>query len=92
LCAFYDNIKVRNILIPKFGNFTLVCKLEVREEKENVIQKNNNKEIDIEIIGPFILLGSMCTFKMSIILQFELNSKKNKKESKFRKRKIKRKR
>jgi hypothetical protein len=34
----------------------------------------------------------MCTFKMSIILQFELNSKKNKKESKFRKRKIKRKR
>jgi hypothetical protein len=29
---------------------------------------------------------------MSIILQFELNSKKNKKESKFRKRKIKRKR
>ena len=84
-----------NILIPKFGNLTLVCKLEVREEKENVIQKNNNKEIDIEIIGPFILLGSMCTFKMSIILQFELNSNlnyKNKEESKFRKRKIKRER
>jgi hypothetical protein len=82
LCAFYDNIKVRNILIPKFGNFTLVCKLEVREEKENVIQKNNNKEIDIEIIGPFILLGSMCTFKMSIILQFELNSNLNSKKTK----------
>jgi hypothetical protein len=58
-------------------------------------KKNNNKEIAIKIIGPFILLVSMCTFKMSIILQFELNSNlnyKNKEESKFRKRKIKRER
>ena len=54
-----------------------------------------SKEIDIKIIGHFILLGSISTIKMSISSQFELNSNlnyKNKEESKFRKRKIKRER
>ena len=73
LWQYKSNIK-RNILISKFGNLTLVCKLEVREEKENVIQ---NKEIYIKIIGPFILLGSICTFKMSISSQTKLNSNLN---------------
>jgi hypothetical protein len=36
-----------------------------------------NKEIWIKIIRPSILLGSMCTFKMSISSQFELDSNLN---------------
>jgi hypothetical protein len=38
LWQYKNNIK-RNILISKFGDLTLICKLEFREEKENTIQK-----------------------------------------------------
>jgi hypothetical protein len=44
LWQYKSNIK--NILIPKFGNLTLVCKLEVREEKEN------KKEMVKNVHGP----------------------------------------
>jgi hypothetical protein len=36
-----------------------------------------NKEKYIKIIGPSILLGSICTFKISTSSQIELNSNLN---------------
>ena len=75
LCAFCDKKYIkRNTLIFKFGNLTLIFKLGFKGERK-ILYKN--KEIWIKIIRPSILLGSMCTFKMSISSQFELDSNLN---------------
>jgi hypothetical protein len=46
-------------------------------EFEMEIQNIKEKEIDIKIMGPPILLGSICIFKISISSPLELNSNLN---------------